>query len=51
MYPFPSLSARVKTELSYVLEKFPSKVSNLELLSILESSQREDKIDNFESIC
>lgn len=44
-------SARVKTELSYLLEKFPSKVSNLELLSILESIQREDEIGNVESIC
>lgn len=52
MCPFPSLSAtRQKTELSYILENFPSEVSNLELLPILESSQAEDEIDNFESIC
>lgn len=48
---FPSLSDRVKTKLSYILEKLPSKVSDLELLSILESSEREDEIGNFESIC
>lgn len=52
MCPFPSLSAtRQKTELSYILENFPSEVSNLELLPVLESSQAEDEIDNFESIC
>lgn len=51
---FPSLSfrtARVKTEMPFIVETFCSEVSNLELLSVLESSQREGEIGNFRSIC
>ena len=51
---FPSLSfrtARVKTEMPFIMETFCSKVSNLELLSILESTEREGEIGNFGSVC
>lgn len=51
-FPFLSFrTARVKTEMSFILETFCSEVSNLELLSILESSQRESEIVHFGSIC
>lgn len=52
LFPFLSFrTARVKTEMPFIIETFCSKVSNLELLSILESSQREGEIGNFGSIC
>lgn len=35
----------------FIMETFCSKVSNLELLSILEISQREGEIGSFGSIC
>lgn len=50
---FPSLSFRtagVKTEMPFIVEAFCSEVSDLEL-SILESSEREGEIGDFESIC